>query len=139
MEAVGKISTPAGAVSGDFDPQETNQHLRSAVLNSLAQVTDEFLRSPPFLEMMKQSLDASIGMRQQINELLTQLHHSTQGVARADFDSLMRCVREAERRAQGRLELMTVRLDEIGQRLAGLEKCARSVAQAAELKESTHV
>jgi hypothetical protein len=124
MQMVGRMSSAATACSANCDPQEASQHVRNAALTLLTQFTDQFLRSPPFLQIMKQSLDSSVAMRQQLNDVLTQLHHSTQGVARADVDSLMRCVRESERRTLDRLEVVAGQLEQIAQRLEALEKRA---------------
>jgi hypothetical protein len=139
MQMVGRMSSAASACSTSCDPQDAGEHVRNAVLSSLAQFTDQFLRSPPFLQMMKQSLDSSIAMRQQFNDALTQLHHSAQGVARADVDSLISSMRQAERRTRDQLDALAGKLDEISHRLEALEKCAQGIRRGTEGKEAGSV
>jgi hypothetical protein len=87
--------------------------------------------------MMKQSLDASMAFRKQMNDFLTSLHHNTQGVARQDVDSLQLSVRQAERRTLDRLETVAEHLDEIAKRLEKLETGAAN--RNGEHAEATHV
>jgi hypothetical protein len=114
---IGSASIP----SPESGPPEAAKHARGMLLDSMTQYTDQFLRSPQFLDMMKQSLDASIAFRKQMNDFLTSMYHNAQGVARQDLDSLQLSVRQAERRTLERIENVVERLDEITQRLEKLE------------------
>jgi hypothetical protein len=71
--------------------------------------------------MMKQSMDAAITFRKQVNDFLTSLHHNTQGIARQDIDSLMLSVRHLETRVLDRLEQITERIEQIDKRLSAIE------------------
>src|SRR4029079_6146309 len=93
MDFATKMSTAGVAFSPDSDPPEAGKQVRGAIFGAMSQYADQFMRSPQFLGMMKQSLDASIAFRKQINDFLTQLHHSTQSVAQQDIDSLLLSVR----------------------------------------------
>lgn len=102
-------------------PPEAARQMRGATFSAVSQWAEEFMRSPEFLTMMKQSMDATLSFRQQMNEFFTNLHHSTQGVARSDIDSLLRSIRHLESRVLDRLEDVAARLDDLDRRLDALE------------------
>jgi hypothetical protein len=137
MDFANKMGTSGMAFSPEADPPEAGKQVRSAVFQSMTQYADAFLRSPQFLDMMKQSLDASIAFRKQMNDFLTSLHHNTQGVARQDVDSLQLSVRQAERRTLDRLETVAEHLDEIAKRLEKLESSAAN--RNGQNAEASHV
>ena len=76
--------------------------------------------------MMKQSVDASIGFRRQLNDMFTQARHSVQGVATQDVDGLTVAVRRLETRVLGRIEELCDRLDDLSTRLESIEKGGNS-------------
>src|SRR3954462_13916115 len=69
MDFATKIST--AGLSPESDPPQAAKQVRGAVFDSMTQYSNQFLRSPQFLQMMKQSLDASIAFRKQMNDFLT--------------------------------------------------------------------
>ena len=136
MDFATKIGN-AGMPSPESGPPEAAKQVRGVLFDSMTQYTNQYLRSPQFLELMKQSLDASIAFRKQMNDFLTSLHHNTQGVARQDVDSLQLSVRQAERRTLERIESVVERLDEITQRLEKIEKASGN--RNGEHVETSHV
>jgi hypothetical protein len=106
---------------GEQTPPDVAQQMREATFTAMAQYTDKFMRSEQFLEMIKQSLDASIAFRKQLNEFLTQAHHGVQSVAKQDVDAMSLAVRHLETRVLGRIEELCSKLDEVSQRLDALE------------------
>ena len=124
-ELVAKMAAngAAGASSSDSAPQAA-RHVRNAMFGAMASAADEFMRSPQYLDLMKQSMDASITFRKQLNDWLAEAHHSTQGVARQDVDSVLVTLRRSERRILDRLE-------DLGKRIEALEQCAASHFSAA--------
>jgi phosphate uptake regulator len=115
MMSVGMTMTP------DQPPSESQRQMRDATLSVMGEQTDAYLRSPPFLGMMKQSLDASIAVKRQLNELFTQAQHSVEGVARQDVDTLLLSVSHMERRVLDRIENLCERLETVSRRLDAME------------------
>jgi hypothetical protein len=64
-------------------PRDGPAHVRDVALDALGQEADKYMRSPQFLQAIKQTMDASIAARKQLNDLLAGAHHSVQGVAKA--------------------------------------------------------
>jgi hypothetical protein len=117
------MSAAATAASADpkQSPPEFAQCLRDTSLAAMGQQVDRYIRSPQFLAMMKQSLDAQIAFRKQLNQFFTDALHSVEGVARQDVDSLALSVRHVENRVLDRIEALCERLEEVSRRLDVLE------------------
>jgi len=102
-------------------PPEAARQVRSTIFQAMAQFTDQYMRSPEFLAMLKQGFETSLKVREQTTEALTRIHHELQGVARKDVESLLRGVHQAEARIVDQLDAVCVRLDQIAERLDALD------------------
>src|SRR5439155_882216 len=131
MEFAAKMATTPGALPfrPEQTPTEAARAARDAAFGTMGQQADKYMRSPQFLEQVKQTLDASIGFRKQINDFFTQAHHSVQGVARQDVDAVFRSIRHMETRVLDRIENLCDRLDEVSRRLDAIEGGAGAAAQ----------
>ena len=109
-----------------FDPStpsmENAGQLRKAVLGAVSEYFDTLMRSPQFLDMMKQSMDNAMAFRQQLNQSMTAVRHDTQGPAKEDTDSLMVTMRHMGSRLFDRLDQLESRLDAINNRLDALNR-----------------
>jgi small-conductance mechanosensitive channel len=127
MEFATRMMTAASAFgpAADKAPPQIAKEIRGTMFAAMSEQAEKFMRSEQFLAMMKQSLDQSIGMRKQLNELLTKAHHSVQGVAQQDVGNLMLSVRHLESRLLEQTELLVGKLADIEQRLDAIEKSTR--------------
>jgi hypothetical protein len=116
MQQAGMMFDPSKA------PPDVARQMRSMAFSAMSQYAEQFMRSPEFLEAMKQSLDGAITFRKQINDFLTEMQHNAQGVARQDVDSLMVTMRHIETRVLDAVDRVATRLEEISARLDALEK-----------------
>ena len=121
MQMAMRMMSAGMKITPDQPPSETQRQMRDASLSVMGEQTDAYLRSPPFLGMMKQSLDASIAFKRQLNELFTQAQHSVEGVARQDVDTLLLSVSHMERRVLDRIENLCERLETVSRRLDAME------------------
>jgi len=115
METFSRMAQNAFAFTPDSAPPEMLRQMRSGIFEALAQSWDEYLRSPQFLDAMKQWMDSAIFFRKMTNDLLTKARHETQDIAREDIDSVMLAVRHMEKRILDRLESLSARVDELTQ------------------------
>jgi hypothetical protein len=90
---------------------ENARKIRSAMFQALSQHAEKTMRSPEFLQAMKQSMDAAIESRKQMDGLLTRARHETQGTARQDIDALLSSIQHLEKRLLDRIDQLSVRLD----------------------------
>lgn len=128
IDLVTRMATAGLAGQPFAPPADAARAARSSVFGTLTHSTDEFLRSEQFLQMTRQSLDASIAFRKQLNEFLTKAHHDAGGVAQQDVDDLLTFLRRIEKQTTTHLEAIASRIDAIDRRLDALEKCARKRA-----------
>ena len=105
----------------DSTPPQMTREMRDAMLNAMGEQCNQFMRSPQFLEMIKQSMRASIDMRKQMNDFLGRMHHDMQGASRQDVDQIMLSLRHLEHRIVDTVDRVDERLDAITQRLDALE------------------
>lgn len=113
----GKMAMSGLSFAPDATAPEAARQIRNSIFEAMTHYCDEYMRSPQFLEAMKQSLDATMLARQQFNAFLTRMHHEMQGTAREDIDALMLTIRHVETRVLDRMDELTVRLDELTRRL----------------------
>jgi hypothetical protein len=121
LEMATKMMSAGISTDPQSAPPEATRRLRDLSLDALGQQTDKYMRSPQFLEMVKQSLDAQIAFRKRLNEFFTQAHHGVQGVAKQDVDDLFLSMRHMETRVLDRVEQLCARLEQISVRLEALE------------------
>lgn len=112
-----KMATTGLSVEPDAPPPDATRQVRGAIFRAMSEWADQFLRSPEFLQMVKQGFDRSMDFRQQMNDMLTTVQHNFQGVARQDVDNLLMAVHHLETRLLDRVEQLSSRLDEIEKRL----------------------
>ena len=121
LETMTKLMSAAVATDVTQPPPDAARQLRDASLGAMGAQVDQYMRSPQFLDVMKRSLDAQISFRKQLNQFLTDAHHSVQGVAKADLEALSDSFRQMERRVLDRIEALCERVEELKARLHALD------------------
>jgi len=117
-----KISRAGMAAAAGASPATAATQMRGAVFQAMTESTDEFLRSPQFLETMKHSLSQAVEFRRRLNEFLGRIHYELQGASRQDVDQLMEVMNHLERRMGDYFERLTEQLKDVNTRLAALEQ-----------------
>ncbi len=113
-ETATKIMQAAFTVTPNSPPPEVMRHIRGGIFQALAASWDEFMRSPQFLEGMRQWLENAISFRKISNDFLAKARNELQAPSRDDMDTIMLTVRHMEKR-------LLDRLDEIAQRMNSVE------------------
>jgi hypothetical protein len=117
------------AFAPDRKPPEVSREMRSAMIKAWSDYCDQFMRSADFLEMMKQSLSASLQARKQMNDFLGQMQHEFQNSSRQDVDQMAASLQHVERRIIDRLEDLASQIDRLEQRLLRVESKATDAAK----------
>jgi hypothetical protein len=120
LDFVTRMTSAATTAVAESVPADAAKHMRDSYLQALGQYTEDFMRSPQFLEMVKQSTDAAINLRQQSNDMLAQAQHAVGGVARPDVDSILQSVRRCETRVLDRIDELSTRVDQLERELRSL-------------------
>lgn len=116
MSAAGVTAATQGTA-----PPDAARQVRSAAFESMSRQAEQYLRSPQFLDSMKQSMGSTLDMQKQWQEFFTMMRHQTQGVAMQDVNATMVMVRHLEHRVIDHLEEISTQLSNINSRLDRLE------------------
>jgi hypothetical protein len=117
--------------SPESAPPEFVRQMRSSIFQAMAQSWDEFLRSPQFLDGMKQWMESAIAFRQMSNDVLSRAHESAQTPGRNDVDAILQAIRHLEQRLGDKIEEIESRLPQAAapkQRANGERRPARAKA-----------
>lgn len=95
-------------------PAEMLKQMQKAYLDTMARWADEYMRSPQFLDQMKQSLEGALAMRRQVEEFIRKASEQSYGSTLGIYDAVG-AVRDAE-------SWITRRIDEIAARLSAIEE-----------------
>lgn len=115
----------------DSAPPDVLRQIRSGIFQALSQSWDEFLRSPQFLEGMKQWMGAATTMRKTAADLLTKAQHEMQMPAREDAEDILLSVRQVENRILDRIEDLAKQVAALEGRLGPAPKPASRAPKAA--------
>jgi hypothetical protein len=110
--------------TGGFSPSssscspmdEAAKQMRQAFFDAWQQQCEEFMRSEPFLAMMKRGMDNALAFREQLNEFLTKALHHGQMPARSDTDAVLLVLRSLEERLLERIDQLTERVERLESR-----------------------
>jgi hypothetical protein len=103
-ETMGKMMQSAVSYSPNNSFPDFLRQMRGGMFQGQAKSWEEILRSPQFLEGMRQWLDNAVAQRKVANDFLTRAHHEMQGTAHSDIDAILLAVRHLEQRVLDRLE-----------------------------------
>src|SRR5690606_21926483 len=79
--------------SGNSPPPEVLRQMRSGLFEALAQSWEQFMRSPEFLEVMRQWMEQAVSFRKVTNDLVARARKETQAPSMEDIENLMLAVR----------------------------------------------
>jgi len=110
-EMVSRMSGVGLPAAPPADPGPAMKQMQRVFLEALAKYCDEFMRSPQFLEAMKQNMENAMTFRRQVDQFLTQALHGAQAPARGDVEELVALVRNVEERVLARVEELNRKLE----------------------------
>ena len=95
--------------------------MRDTMLGAMNRHAQEFMRSPEFLDGMKQAFDGSMAARKQLNDFLAQAQHDFQATSRDDVDQVMQAIQSLESRLTSGMDRLGQHIDRVNARLDALE------------------
>jgi len=110
------------AFTPDRTPSDMTKEMRSAMFKAWSEHLDQFMRSPDFLDALKQSMGTSLKARKQWNDFMGQVQHGLQMATRQDVDQILSSLHHAERRILDRIEELTEQLESLEGKVETLEK-----------------
>lgn len=106
MKAASGASAPASP-----PPPDPARQMRDAFFDAWSKYCDEFMRSEPFLQMMRQSMQNSLAFRQQVNQFLSRSLSNAQMPNRSDTEDILRMLHSVEDRVLDRLDDLVRRVE----------------------------
>lgn len=119
---------PAGSfMPGQTPNADTVASMRKAFFDALAKACDEYMRSPQFLDAMKQSMDQSLAFRKQVNQFLSSTLQGMQMTTQEDMSEVLKTLRAIETGLQHRFEEISARVERLegGNNRKGAAKAAK--------------
>ena len=109
--------------SPETAPPEFLRQIRTGIFQALSQSWDQFLRSPQFMEGMKQWMEQAVSFRKMSNDFFTKVRHETQGTAQQDVDAVLVALQQLETRVLNRVDEVAADVEQLKQqRKAGTPK-----------------
>jgi hypothetical protein len=132
-----KMAEAWGKFSPGKPPPDAIREIRTEMLKVLTETWDQFMRTPQFMEYMKNSMEGFLNLRQFAAEALTRNHHEMQAPAREDIDGVLLAIRHMERRLLDRIEEIENAVGAIGPRLDRIEESAHEPVGVAAREPTT--
>jgi hypothetical protein len=110
LENCSKIMQAAFQFTPDSAPPDVLRQVRTGIFQTLTESWDKFLRSPEFLDGMRQWMDNAIAFRKISNEFMGRVRNDMQAPSCNDIDTVMQSVRHMEKRLLDRLDEIAAHL-----------------------------
>jgi hypothetical protein len=117
MESMSKLMQTAFTFTPNSPPPEVLRQIRGGIFQALAQSWEEFMRSPQFLEGMKQWMESAINFRKMTNDFMAKVRNEMQAPSRDDIDTIMLSVRHMEKRLLDRVDELSEQVAQLNQRV----------------------
>ncbi len=118
-ESMSRMMQAAFTITPNSPPPEVLRQIRSGIFQALAQSWDEFMRSPQFLEGMREWMENAIAFRKMSNDFMAKVRNTMQAPSRDDMDTIMLSVRHLEKRLLDRMDELSAQLDAVNARANG--------------------
>lgn len=104
MDSASKMIQAGFTLGPNSASPELLRQLRNGMFQALSESWEEFLRSPQFLDTMKQWMDTGVAFRKLTSDLLAKTRNEMQAPSRDDIDTVMLNIRHMEKRLLDRIE-----------------------------------
>jgi hypothetical protein len=115
LESASRMMQAGFAMGPNSAPPEVLRQLRSGIFQALAETWEEFMRSPQFMEGMKQWMETAISFRKISSDFLAKARNEMQAPSRDDVDTIMLNIRHIEKRLLDRIEELSAEVREMKQ------------------------
>jgi uncharacterized protein (DUF2267 family) len=129
LDSISKLMQTAFTFGTESAPPEFLREIRSGIFQAWSKSWEEYMRSPQFLESMKQWMDQAISFRKISNDFMANVRNEFQATSREDIDNIMLAVRHMEKRLLDRVEALSAQVDEL-QEHVGNDETKRPAAKA---------
>lgn len=129
LDSFSKMFQASFTVGPNSPPPEILKNIRSGIFQALAQSWDEFMRSPQFLESMKQWMESAINFRNLTNDFLARARNECQAPSRTDVDTIMMSIHHMEKRLLDQIQELSHQVSALGSTRNGKAQPARGATR----------
>jgi len=126
MDSASKMTGVLTQFSPVSPPIEEARKLRDGMLKMLGESCEEFLRTPQFMEAMKNTLNVALDLRNFQRNGMDAIHEHLQTPDKDDIDGVLLAIRHVERRLLDRLEDLDESITCLNKRLEAVEPAVNS-------------
>jgi len=112
-DSCSRLIQAATSFSPETAPPELLRQIRGGLMQALTQSWQEYLRSPQFLEGMKQMMEQAVAFQKFSAAVLTKTRHATEGVAHEDMESLRAALGQMESRLARRMDALSAEITQL--------------------------
>lgn len=99
------------SAGGNTAPPEILKQMRAGIFEALAQSWDQFMRSPEFLDVMRQWMEQAVSFRKMTNDFIAKARKEAQSPSTEDVENILLAVRHMEKRLLDRMDELAARID----------------------------
>ena len=125
LDSATKMFQAAFTATPNSPPPEILRQIRAGIFSALAQSWDEFMRSPQFLDSMRQWMEQAITFRKMTNDFMARVRNELQAPSRDDTDTVILNVRHMEKRLLDRLDDVCNEIKSLKQQLSPKQQAGR--------------
>ena len=118
-------------------PIEEAKKLRAGMIKVLSESLDNFMRTPQFLEMIKQSMNGAMQIKSMSREGLHKMHDQLEIPHKKDLDGVLLALRHVERRLLERMEDLDESLEKLGEGAAEVSESLERIEERVEDLEAS--
>ncbi len=139
IETMSKLVQAGFTISPSSPPPEMARQVRAGMFQALASSWDEFMRSPQFLEGVRQWMENAITFRRLTNDFMARVRNELQAPSRGDIDTIMLTVRHMEKRLLDRMDELSAEVAELKQQAGGRKRQPQQTTSRKSSQRSTRV
>ncbi len=113
MDTMTGMTRVWSAYSPEKPPPEQLKNMRNQTLRAIASSWEEFMRTPQFMEMMRDSMNNGMAWKGAAKEGIDRIHATMQTAAKKDIDGVLLAIRHVEKRVLDRIETLQENIEEL--------------------------
>lgn len=137
LESTSRLLQAAFTFTPGSPPPDVMRQIRSGIFSALGESWEQFMRSPEFMNSMRNWLDNAVTFRKMSNEFMAKVRNEMQAPSREDIDTIMLTVRHLEKRLLDRIEGLSDQVAQLNQQLASEGANPRSTRPRAAKRKTT--
>lgn len=104
MDSITGVANAWSQYSPENPPPDELKKMRKGILDVISASWEDFMRTPQFMEIMRDTLNNSITWQSYAKDSVNKMHDVTQTASKKDVDSLLLAIRHIEKRVLDRVE-----------------------------------